>query len=79
MVMVVRIDKQGRIVLPKEIRDKYHFDPGQELTILEREGGIEIHVRKDPVSFKEIFGQPLRFDPDKVLTLDVANFDEMEG
>lgn len=36
----VEVGKYGRIVLPKDIRDKYFVSEGSRLIILEREGEI---------------------------------------
>ena len=38
--MSVRVGKYSRIVLPKEIREKYDVDESSRLIIREREGGI---------------------------------------
>lgn len=43
MVMKVTIDKAGRLVVPKEIRDRLQIRPGDELEI-EAEGDA-IHLR----------------------------------
>ena len=75
--MVIKVDKQGRIVLPKEIRDKYHFDPNSELSVIEQEDGVILKSAKAKVPLAQILGS-LRFDPINALALDVANFDEDE-
>jgi AbrB family looped-hinge helix DNA binding protein len=38
----VAIDKQGRIVIPKEIRDKYGLSDDGKLEIVTRENAIEL-------------------------------------
>lgn len=48
----VRIGKQGRIVLPKEIREEYDVKAGDELTMIVK--GDEITLR-----IKEALGDPL--------------------
>jgi AbrB family looped-hinge helix DNA binding protein len=73
MVMVIKVDKQGRVVLPKEIRDKYHFDHDIELYVIEKEDGIEIKLAKNKTSLKQVCSSGLRYDPKKILALDVAN------
>ena len=42
--MITTIDKAGRIVVPKEIREELHFSPHSELEIIK--DGIEIRIRK---------------------------------
>jgi AbrB family looped-hinge helix DNA binding protein len=38
----VAIDKQGRIVIPKEIREKYGLSEDGKLELVARENGIEL-------------------------------------
>ena len=40
--MEVAIDKQGRIVIPKEIREKYGLSEGGKLELVAREDFIEL-------------------------------------
>ena len=40
--MEVAIDKQGRIVIPKEIRDKYGLSDDGKLELVAREDAIEL-------------------------------------
>jgi AbrB family looped-hinge helix DNA binding protein len=42
--MITTIDKAGRIVIPKEIREELHFSPHEELEIMS--DGYEIRIRK---------------------------------
>ncbi len=42
--MITTIDKAGRIVIPKEIREELHFSPQTELEIMS--DGYEIRIRK---------------------------------
>ena len=42
--MITTIDKAGRIVIPKEIREELHFSTQTELEILS--DGYEIRIRK---------------------------------
>lgn len=80
MVMVIKLDKQGRILLPKEIRDRYHFKPEMELSVIEKEDGIELRLAGKKISLKEIFEPGIKFKPEDVLALDIANLDEdLEG
>lgn len=40
--MTVTMDSAGRLVLPKEIRDAAHLEPGMPLKITFRDGHVEI-------------------------------------
>ena len=40
--MEVAIDKQGRIVIPKEVREKYGLSEEGRLELVSREGSIEL-------------------------------------
>jgi AbrB family looped-hinge helix DNA binding protein len=39
----LKVDKQGRIILPQIIRDAYDIHPGQEVSIILAENGIIIN------------------------------------
>jgi AbrB family looped-hinge helix DNA binding protein len=47
--MIVTIDRAGRLVIPKEIREAAGLEPGMPLTVACREGRIEIEPRRRPV------------------------------
>jgi AbrB family looped-hinge helix DNA binding protein len=38
--MKLRIDKAGRIVVPKPLRERLGFKPGTELVAIEQSGGV---------------------------------------
>jgi len=76
MEMAIKIDKQGRVVLPKEVREKYHFDPQTDLILIEQPDGIMLKAKIPKVPLSTIFEKASRYDPKKVVTLDVANYDE---
>jgi AbrB family looped-hinge helix DNA binding protein len=40
--MTLKIDKAGRIVLPKAVRDRLHLREGSELRLLETENGVTL-------------------------------------
>ena len=44
----VRVGKQGRIVLPKEMRDAYAMEAGDEVTIIVKGDELTIHLQKVP-------------------------------
>jgi AbrB family looped-hinge helix DNA binding protein len=42
MVMTIKIDKAGRIVLPKPVRERFHLREGSELELEERSDGLTL-------------------------------------
>ena len=51
--MVLRIDKSGRIVVPKPLRDRFGLKPDMELEVLERaEGMLLRRVEQRPSMLK---------------------------
>lgn len=51
--ILVTIDRVGRLVIPKEIRDEAGIEPGMQLHISCREGRIEIEPRRRPVRIEK--------------------------
>ena len=51
--IIVTIDRVGRLVIPKEIRDEAGIEPGMPLTISCREGRIEIEPRRRAVRIEK--------------------------
>jgi AbrB family looped-hinge helix DNA binding protein len=45
----ITIDRVGRLVIPKEIREAAGIEPGMPLEVRCREGRIEIEPRRRPV------------------------------
>lgn len=46
---IITIDRAGRVVIPKEIRDAAGIEPGMPLTVSCSEGRIEIEAQRRPV------------------------------
>jgi AbrB family looped-hinge helix DNA binding protein len=46
---IITIDRVGRLVIPKEIRDEAGIEPGMTLEVRCREGRIEIEPRRRPI------------------------------
>jgi AbrB family looped-hinge helix DNA binding protein len=47
MRQIVTIDKKGRIMTPKEIREKLNFKEGSKVNVnLEKDGRIVINVKR---------------------------------
>ena len=54
MNVKLTLDKAGRIVLPKPVRDELSLSPGDTLELESSEGGITLHpVRPAPLLQKE--------------------------
>jgi len=47
--ITITIDRVGRMVIPKEIREEAGIEPGMPLEVRCREGRIEIEPRRRPV------------------------------
>lgn len=57
MALSVEVGKYGRIVLPKELRDKYNISEGSRFIIRERCGGIVlVPVRKYDRPTEALYG-----------------------
>ncbi|MDQ3282392.1 MAG: AbrB/MazE/SpoVT family DNA-binding domain-containing protein [Acidobacteriota bacterium] len=50
---IITIDRVGRVVIPKEIRDQAGIEPGMQLQVRCREGRIEIEARRRPVRIEK--------------------------
>lgn len=66
----ITIDKVGRVVIPKEIREEAGIEPGMPLTITCREGRIEIEPKRRPIRIekKGRLQIAVSVDPGAVLT-----------
>jgi AbrB family looped-hinge helix DNA binding protein len=51
--IITTIDRVGRLVIPKEIRDEAGIEPGMPLEVTCREGRIEIAPRRRPVRIEK--------------------------
>jgi AbrB family looped-hinge helix DNA binding protein len=72
--MTIKIDKAGRIVLPKPVRARFHLREGSELELEERSDGLTlrpVEQRSSMVQEKGILVHlgkvPRRFDWDSVV------------
>ena len=55
--MIATIDKAGRIVVPKQLREELGFKPGQRLELSAVDGRLEIEHPTTPVHFEVRDGQ----------------------
>lgn len=51
--MTITIDRAGRVVIPKEIREEAGIEPGMPLQVSCREGRIEIEPRRRPIRIEK--------------------------
>jgi AbrB family looped-hinge helix DNA binding protein len=51
--MRATIDKAGRIVVPKQLREELGFAPGLELELSARDGRLEIEAPPTPMRLEE--------------------------
>jgi AbrB family looped-hinge helix DNA binding protein len=70
MVMVmVKIDEQGRIIIPKEIRERKKLN--DEVVLEETNEGLIIKP-KSKITWKQFFKKKLQIDWNKVRKLDLS-------
>jgi len=75
--MKITIDKAGRVVIPKKIRERYHLQPGTELEIENEADGFSIKVRGTQPSLIRKGGILVHHGSDTV-TLDIAEYINQE-
>jgi AbrB family looped-hinge helix DNA binding protein len=64
--MVTAIDRAGRIVIPKALRDRLGLVPGRRLSIRERDGRVEIEPAPTAMTLVRRRGGPVAI-PDRDL------------
>ncbi len=57
---MVKVDSKGRIVLPKEVRERLGITPGTEVTIHEEHGKAVVEPEDDPERVIERMDQLVR-------------------
>jgi AbrB family looped-hinge helix DNA binding protein len=55
--MVTTIDKAGRIVVPKQLREQLKFRPGQKLELSAVDGRLEVGHPTTPIHLEEREGR----------------------
>jgi AbrB family looped-hinge helix DNA binding protein len=55
--MVATIDKAGRIVVPKRLREQLGFKPGQKLELSAVDGRLEVEHPTTPIHFEKRAGR----------------------
>lgn len=51
--ITVTIDRVGRLVIPKEIREQAGIEPGMPLQVTCREGRIELEPKRRPIRIEK--------------------------
>ncbi|CAN5534435.1 AbrB/MazE/SpoVT family DNA-binding domain-containing protein [soil metagenome] len=70
--MRTTIDRAGRLVVPKPLRDELGLQPGQELELQARDGRLEVEPATTPVTLVEEDGAVFAV-PDRDLPLLTAD------
>ena len=76
MVLTISIDKSGRLVIPKSIRDRLGLAEGAEFEISELRDGLILKVLPQGSALEEVDGlwvHPGRPDPESDLFLAIRN------
>ena len=78
--MKTTIDKGGRVVVPKELRDRFHLLPGTEVEITADSDGIRVRPRDSEPSLIRKHGFLVHHGPETA-EIDVVSFitSEREG
>ena len=75
----IKLDKQGRLVFPKEIRDKYHLLPNSDLILIDQtDGSLILKPKPAKKSLKDIFSRSSASNLSKAIPRDYANYHEHE-
>jgi AbrB family looped-hinge helix DNA binding protein len=76
MEIKIKMDEEGRIILPAEIREKYHLTPESEIILIEKDEEIILKNQSPKYSLEDILNTPIKFDPKQALAIDIGNLDE---
>lgn len=72
--MAITIDKAGRIVVPKALRERYSLYPGAELEVEGTADGIRIRPRGGAGALVEKDGMLVHHGPAVAAAIDVTEF-----
>ncbi len=71
--MKITIDQLGRIVIPKEVRDRFHLVAGTSLELHVESNGFELRPVNQEPALRRKHGVLVHHGPD-VVNLDMADF-----
>jgi AbrB family looped-hinge helix DNA binding protein len=71
--MTITIDRAGRVVLPKSVRERFHLVPGAELELTAEADGVKLAVRATQPALVTRRGVLIHHGPAPV-ALDIAAF-----
>lgn len=71
--MTITIDRAGRVVLPKSVRERFHLVPGAELELTTDADGVKLALRATQPSLVTRQGVLVHHGPEPV-ALDIAAF-----
>ena len=69
VLVLVKIDDQGRVIIPKDLREKKKLNG--EIEIEEINDGLILRPKKD-LTWKEFFKEKFEIDWDKIQKLDLS-------
>lgn len=72
--MNITIDRAGRIVVPKALRERFGLYPGTELDIEAADDGLHLRARNSGPAFIEKDGVLVHHAADPAIEIDVADF-----
>ena len=67
---VSRVNTKGQVTIPKALRDRFGFRPGDEIEFIEVEGGLWVQKRREGSPFSRYRGYLSHLkgqDPDALL------------
>lgn len=76
MEVVIKIDKQGRIVLPKDIREKYHFQSDSDIILIDKQDGLLLKPKPAKKTMKDLIDKASKKKLQPNMILDIANYHE---
>jgi antitoxin PrlF len=67
---VSRVNTKGQVTIPKALRERFGFQPGDEIEFIEVEGGLRVQKRRQDSPFSRYRGYLSHLkgqDPDALL------------
>ena len=67
---VSRVNTKGQVTIPKALRERFGFRPGDEVEFIEVEGGLQVQKRREGSPFSRYRGYLSHLkgqDPDALL------------